>query len=83
MAEITSEVDNISTINNMVQAAVQQGEENFDDPDEMLYTIEMLEVGLQDVIEEVKELKDGIEGIEKDTASIKQRLSECSPKTTE
>ena len=72
MAEITPEVDNL-IIQRLVQRAAEQGKENFNES-EMLYTIELLEAGLQDIFTEVQGLRNDFKEIEADTEDIKQEL---------
>ena len=74
MAKIAEETD---SLHRLIQEAVQNAKEDFDES-EILYTIQMLQAGLQDIVEDVQGLKRYAEGIEKDTESIKQRLHECS-----
>ena len=72
MAEISPEVDNL-IIQRLVQRAAEQGKENFNES-EMLYTIELLEAGLQDIFTGVQGLRNDFSKIEKDTEDIKQEL---------
>ena len=76
MAEFDAEVDS-RTIHRLVQAVGKQSKENFNES-ELLYTIEILEAGLQDVVKEVQGLKSDFKGIEEDTGKIKQQLDECA-----
>lgn len=66
------------TIQKLVQRAAEQGKEDFKES-EMLYTIELLEAGMQDITKEVQGLKKDFENIEKDVEHIKQELYRWAP----
>lgn len=76
MAALATEVDSLTT-QSLVKRAIKQSKENFDES-EILYTIELLEAGLQDILKEVQELRKDFEEIEEDTEIIKEELNICA-----
>ena len=75
MDKIDEETETIS--NSGLTETPGHQDDDFSEND-ILYTIEMLQAELHDVVGDVRELKKNIQVIEKDTESIRQRLHECS-----
>ena len=75
MDKIDEETETIS--NSGLKETSGHLDDDFSEND-ILYTIEMLQAELHDVVGDVRELKKNIQVIEKDTESIRQRLHECS-----
>ena len=75
MDKIDEETETIS--NSGLKETSGHPDDDFSEND-ILYTIEMLQAELHDVVGDVRELKKNIQVIEKDTESIRQRLHECS-----